>query len=91
MPCRKKREPLRFISCLCLFYSSFAWAEYDPSSDLLSAFGGTCSNQTDLSQKAQGQAETLTNIAQALRDDRDCGGISVSLNTGLRAVSWTVG
>jgi hypothetical protein len=73
------RNPLQVLShSIALFVaisvSSVAYSAeaYDPSDDLISAFGSQCSSSGDLSNAAMAQSGVLKGVIASIRDDEAC-------------------
>lgn len=84
---------ISFISIIFVttgvFQKIFADEPYDPSNELLSAFGNQCSSTSDLTTAAIAQSNALKSVITNLRDDA-CKSLSPlvsSLETDLQAIS----
>lgn len=63
-----------FISMVPL--AAIAQPSYDPTDDLLSAFGETCSVRADINQKARAQGQALVSIISNMKSDPACAGLA---------------
>ncbi len=54
---------------------------YDPSDDLITAFGGTCSTQGYMTSSAMSQASSLRTIYNSIHNDPNCSTIAQSLDS----------
>ncbi|MGE4233461.1 MAG: hypothetical protein AB7F43_09050 [Bacteriovoracia bacterium] len=71
----------RFFIFFVTFFSLWVHAEYDPTDDMLAAFGQNCSMYGELTSKALTQTEALKGVLKSIRDDSDCKGIASALDS----------
>lgn len=61
-------------------FNVFGSEIYDPSDDLITAFGGTCSTQGYMTSSAMSQASSLRTIYNSIHNDPNCSSIAQSLD-----------
>ncbi|MEK7692242.1 MAG: hypothetical protein AAB425_14595, partial [Bdellovibrionota bacterium] len=69
------------ITLFFIAVTGVAWAEYDPTADLLMAFGDRCPmSYGTLNDPALVDNEALKTIVRSIRDDEDCKGVTGALD-----------
>ncbi len=69
------------IFILCGLQLVQAAESYDPTSDLLFAFGSRCQSVGSISSGALNDSVSIRNLVQTIRDDASCAGITGALNS----------
>lgn len=76
-----------FVVCLfTLLISHWGWS-YDPTQDLLNAFGGSCVRE--LTRGAITQSQGLTHILEALEKDENCQSVAAQTRTLINNLNQT--
>lgn len=75
------KTTLAFLLCFVLRINSFAADIYDPSDDLITAFGNTCSTQGYMTSSAMSQATSLRSIFNQIHNDPNCASIAQAVDS----------
>lgn len=67
------------IIIVMLPFGLFA-APYDPTNDLLFAFGSRCNSNGVINERAMSDGSTLKHISESIKNDPSCNGLSGALN-----------
>lgn len=74
------KSTLTLLLCFFLSFKTFAADIYDPSDDLITAFGSTCSTQGYMTSSAMSQATSLRTIFNSIHNDPNCASIAQALD-----------